>query len=212
MTTDAQFWNKASANYAKSPIKDMESYHYTLGRTRSYLGAQDRVLELGCGTGSTALELAPSVSHVTATDFSQGMLAYGRTRAAEQGVANVTFQPTSVGNDGLGDATFDAVMGFNLFHLVKDIDGAFADIHARLKPGGLFISKTPCLGEPGLGVKLALLLRLIPLMQLVGKAPFVAMLSVNVLERALTRAGFEIIETGNFPAKPVSRYIVARRV
>ena len=50
--------------YAKSPIKDVPAYEYTLGRTRSYLKPTDAVLELGCGTGGTALKLADAVAHL----------------------------------------------------------------------------------------------------------------------------------------------------
>ena len=52
------FWDGAAENYAKSPIRDVEAYNYTLERTRTYLSPTDKVLEVGCGTGSTALLLA----------------------------------------------------------------------------------------------------------------------------------------------------------
>ncbi|WP_372885256.1 class I SAM-dependent methyltransferase [Shimia sp.] len=210
MKNDAKFWDKIAAKYAADPISDIQSYEYTLGRTRSYLGADDRVLEIGCGTGSTALQLAPSVAHVTASDFSGAMLQFGRDKARAQGVDNIDFACIDVA-DPPDDSQYDAILGFNLFHLVKDIDQVFADIHARLKPGGLFISKTPCLGGGDLGLRFGLLKLMIPVMQMVGKAPFVRLLSIKELESAMSQAGFHIIETGNFPAKPPSRYVVARR-
>lgn len=210
MRVDASFWDKIAPKYARDPIRDMEAYEYTLGRTRSYLTANDRVLEVGCGTGSTALLLAPSVGHITASDFSEGMLDQGREKARAEDVHNITFANIDVAAP-TGENTYDAVLGFNLFHLVKDMDAAFADIHKHLKPGGLFISKTPCLSEPGLGWKFGVLKLAIPVMQLIGKAPFVNVMSICDLERAITGAGFEIIESGNFPATPPSRYLVARR-
>ncbi len=210
MQADAKFWDKAATKYAADQIKDMTSYEYTLGRTRSYLNATDTVFEVGCGTGSTALQLAPSVAHITASDFSQSMLQFGRDKAQAQGIDNIDFVCVDVAAPNT-DQTYDAILGFNLFHLVHDMDKAFADIHSRLKPGGLFISKTPCLSEGGLGFKFGLMKMAIPLMQVLGKAPFVRMLSISELETSITKAGFDIIETGNFPAKPASRYIVARR-
>lgn len=211
MKTDATFWDKIAPKYARDPIKDMDAYEYTLGRTRSYLTPTDTVLELGCGTGSTALLLAPSVARITASDFSDGMLEIGREKAREEGVENVSFRNIDVATT-VQEQEYDAVLGFNLFHLVRDIDAAFADIHKNLKPGGLFISKTPCLAQGGLGFKFGLLKLMIPVMQLFGKAPFVNLLSIDQLEAAVTGAGFEIIESGNFPATPPSRYLVARRV
>ena len=81
MTSDARFWNKIAAKYAKSPIRDEAAYRYTLERTRSYLKDGDTVAELGCGTGSTAIELAPAVSRMVATDLSSAMLDVGKERA-----------------------------------------------------------------------------------------------------------------------------------
>ena len=211
MRVDASFWDKIAPKYVKSPIRDVEAYEYTLGRTRSYLKSEDSVLELGCGTGSTALLLAPSVAQYTASDYSDAMLAFGREKAGAEGVDNLDFANIDVADPKL-DQSYDVIMGFNLFHLVKDMEASFAAIHARLKPGGLFISKTPCLSEPGLGMKFGLMKLAIPVMQLFGKAPFVRMLSVRELEAAMIGAGFKIIESGNFPASPPSRYLVARRM
>ena len=64
------FWDRIAPKYAKSPVRDQQAYEATLARTRSYLGAEDKVLELGCGTGSTALILADAVAEYTATDLS----------------------------------------------------------------------------------------------------------------------------------------------
>ncbi|WP_127112900.1 class I SAM-dependent methyltransferase [Shimia sediminis] len=210
MRTDANFWTKIAPKYARNDIRDMEAYEYTLGRTRSYLRDTDSVLEVGCGTGSTALLLAPSVARITASDFAEGMLEIGRDKARTQGVDNITFANIDVADPAL-DQSYDAILGFNLFHLIRDLDASLADVHKALKPGGMFISKTPCLAQGGLGFKFGLLKLMIPLMQLLGKAPFVKMLTIQELETAVTNAGFEIIESGNFPAKPPSRYLVARR-
>lgn len=210
MAAAAKFWDGIAAKYSRTPIRDIESYEYTLGQTRSYLSKQHKILELGCGTGSTALLLASSVAHVTASDFSEAMLGIGRDKAQAEGIGNISFRAIDITtpNDG---QTFDAILGFNLFHLVPDIEAVFADIHARLEPGGLFISKTPCLAEGGLGLKFGLLKFMLPVMQLFGKAPYVNLFDIDTLESAVTQAGFDVIESGNYPAKPPSRYLVARK-
>ncbi|MEL6287025.1 MAG: class I SAM-dependent methyltransferase, partial [Pseudomonadota bacterium] len=53
--------------------------------------AEGRVLELGCGTGSTALLLAPSVAQITGTDISGEMVRIANGKAADQGAQSVTF-------------------------------------------------------------------------------------------------------------------------
>lgn len=212
MQTDAKFWDKLAERYARSPIGDMESYEYTLGRTRSYLKPTDRVLELGCGTGMTAVRLAESAGSVLASDVSANMVEIGKRRAAEAGAGNVSFVQADVDDDGLREDPCDVVMAFNLLHLIEDTDAALARIAGMVKPGGLFISKTACLAEGGGTLKLRLIMMALPLMQLFGKAPFVRFLKIAELERALERAGFQIVESGNFPAKPPSRYLVARKL
>ena len=65
MTATAKFWDGIAEKYAKSPIRDIESYEHTLQRTVSYLKPTDQVLELGCGTGRTALRLSGRGLHRT---------------------------------------------------------------------------------------------------------------------------------------------------
>ena len=89
MTQAARFWNRHADDYAKKPIKDEASFHQTLDRTRSYLSSGDQVLEIGCGTGTAALLLAPSVAQITATDISSRMVEIGREKASAEAVENV---------------------------------------------------------------------------------------------------------------------------
>ncbi len=209
MMSSATFWDKQARGYAKSPIGDMEAYEYTLGRTRSYLKNSDHAMEIGAGTGSTAIKLADAVKQLTVTDISGEMLEIGKERAADAGVHNLSFV-RAVAADA-PEGPFDVVLAHNLLHLVDNLESDLADIAWRVKPGGLFISKTPCIAEPGLGFKFGLLKLAIPVMQLFGKAPFVRHLHIAELEKMIDAAGFDIIETGNFPVRPPSRYIVARK-
>ncbi len=203
MTAHA-FWDGIAPKYAKQPIKDQTAYEQTLERIRAHLNADDHVLELGCGTGATALLLAPHVRHMTATDISPGMIAQAHLRM--NGEKNVTFEAAEPHELTPPDGGYDVVMAQNLIHLIEDTEGFVADAHRLLKPGGVFISKTPCLAHFNRFVKL-----IIPVMQFFGKAPFVKSLSITELEGAIAWDGFEIIETGSYPAKPPNRFLVARK-
>lgn len=209
MTDAATFWDKIAPKYAQDPIKDMAAYEYTLERTRSYLGADDRVLELGCGTGSTALQLAPHVRQIVGTDVSPAMIKIATEKAVSGGIQNAEFRAMGAQDAAKLQEGFDAVLGFNLFHLVPSAEDIFADVHQMLPKGGYFISKTPCLGDTSVGFKRFLFKAMIPPMQWIGKAPFVRFMTHQDYEDALRFAGFEIVEAGNFPA--ISRYVVARR-
>ena len=207
--TDAQFWDRIAEKYAKSPISNMDAYEYTLERTRSYLGSDDTVLEVGCGTGTTALALAPSAGHIVASDLSSAMITVGQQKATDAAIENVSFAVAGV--EALPEGAFDVVMSFNLLHLLRDLDGGLEQIAGRVRPGGVFISKTICMKGPGVPLWMRALLLALPLMQLIGKAPFVAKFSVGELEDAIIRAGFEIVETGSYPDRPARRFIVARK-
>ncbi|MEL6961015.1 MAG: class I SAM-dependent methyltransferase [Pseudomonadota bacterium] len=206
---DATFWDKVAPKYAKDPIKDMAAYEYTLGRTQSYLNADDRVLEIGCGTGSTALLLAPHVREIVGADVSPGMIDIAKAKV-DADTANATFRVSSAQEAAKTKESFDVVLGFNIFHLVNRAEDIFADIYRLLPEGGYFISKTPCLDDPSFGLKRFLIKAILPPMRWVGKAPsLVRGFTQKELENAIQFAGFEIVESGNFPA--ISRYIVARK-
>ena len=206
------FWDRIAPKYARSPVRDQQAYEATLARTRSYLGTEDSVLELGCGTGSTALTLAGAVASYTATDLSPGMIGFGKRKATEQGVGNVRFVAADVFDPILDGEQYDVVTGFNLFHLLEDPEAAMERVASLLKPGGLFISKTPCPTDGSAPWKMKLMLLAVPVMQAIGKAPFVRFQTIAGLERSISNAGFQIIEVGNYPVSPPNHFVVARKL
>lgn len=206
---DSRFWDRIARKYAKSPISDMAGYERTLDRTRHYLKPNSAVLEVGCGTGTTALKLAASVEHYVATDISSEMITIAREKAEAEAAGNITFEAGAPDESPWPDATFDVVLAFNLLHLVKARKDALAGMRRLLKPGGLFISKTPCLKEMNPFIRL-----LVPVMQAVGQAPYVAIFSGEELEREIVAAGFEIIERDRHGAtkKDPRPFLVARKL
>lgn len=195
MKTNENFWDRVADKYAASPIKNMAAYERTLARTRSYLSTEQDVLEVGCGTGSTALILAPDVRDMTATDISRRMIEIGEGKARDQEVKNVTFRQAALPDATLAPESYDAILCFNTLHLVTDLPAVLRNLHGALKPGGVFISKTVCLAQ-----QTRLWAIPIFLMRLVGKAPYVNMLTFDAIERAIAAEGFEIVETGTDPA------------
>ncbi len=214
---DAHFWNQVARKYANDRIKDMAGYERTVERTRLLLAATSNVLEIGCGTGTTALTLASAVATITATDVSSEMIAIAREKARAQGCQTVTFAVAAA--NGAPDKTapvncapnsiYDAVLAFNLLHLVADRASTLAHVRTVLKPGGLFISKTPCLSEMNRLIRYA-----VPVARMVGKAPFVTFFSAPELEAEIDAAGFAIMarERHGSSRKDPRIFIVARRV
>lgn len=206
---DAQFWDRIARQYAKDPVADPEGYARSVQRCQALLAPTARVLELGCGTGTTALQLAPRVAAYTGSDLSPEMITIAEEKRAAAGVSSLRF----VVADALapmpeGDR-YDAVLAMNLLHLVPDLPATLGQVHARLAPGGLFISKTACLSDMNPLIRL-----LLPLMRWVGKAPAsVRCFTAGQLEAALRAAGFEVVAVERHASKgrDTRPFIVARR-
>jgi len=99
-----------------------------------------RVLELACGTGDPALEIARRVGpngHVTATDLSPQMLEECRKNAAAAGIANMDFAVADAENLQFGSASFDRVTSRLGAMYFVDVQRAFAEIQRVLAPGGI---------------------------------------------------------------------------
>ena len=185
--TNAAFWNKAAPKYAKDAIGDMPAYEETLDRMREILQPHHRVLELGCGTGSTALELADSVDRYIGTDVASKMVKIAKGKLTEQSPRNLSFAVQDAGV--MTSGSNDVVLALNLLHLLPDLENTLAEIYKALPSGGLLISKTGLLKDG-----LWLLPLVIPLMRTIGKAPFVRSLSEESLIGLLENAGFKVTE------------------
>lgn len=142
-TRATAFWNRFADRYAARQIKDVAAYHAMLAQAASCLGAGDRVLELGCGTGTMAVRLAEGVSRYRATDFSDRMIEIARAKPAP---ASLEFQ-VSTAETAFDDAPFDVICAFNLLHLVDDMPALLNQIHEALVPGGVLISRTWCFAD-----------------------------------------------------------------
>ncbi|KUF10456.1 class I SAM-dependent DNA methyltransferase [Pseudoponticoccus marisrubri] len=199
---DATFWDRIADRYAARQVSDPQAYADTLDRVRHWLRPEWDVLELGCGTGTTALALVGGVRRMTATDLSPAMIEIAR--AKPDCPASLRFEVAGAA-DAIRPGTHDAILAFNLLHLVTDLPDLLGTIRQGLRPGGMFLSKTPCIAgkhhyRP-----------LIAALQLFGKAPRpIHFLSTAGLEQQIATAGFEIVETGDYPARPPSRLVVAR--
>jgi ubiquinone/menaquinone biosynthesis C-methylase UbiE len=96
-----------------------------------------RVLDLGIGPGTSALEMAgadPSRAHV-GLDRSAWMLRLARRRAAAAGVALPLVRADAL-RLPFRDGSLDAATGHSVLYLLDDPAGALAEVHRALRPGG----------------------------------------------------------------------------
>jgi len=204
MSDPSRFWDRISTRYARQPVADEVVYARKLAQTQERLKPDWEVLEIGCGTGNTAIAHAPHVKHVRAVDFSKKMLAYGQDRAARERVRNVQFD--CAGLDDIDTSRpYDAVLMLSLLHLVPDWQGAIDKAWALTRPGGIFVSSTACMTTAALPLRLAL-----PLLARFGLAPRISAFTADELTAAITARGFEIEERWQ-PGPREALFIIARR-
>ncbi len=197
-----RFWNRIAARYAARPLKNVPAYEAMLADVASRLKHTDNVLEIGCGTGGTAIRLAPGVAQWTATDFSAEMVKIAKTKPSE---GNVRFVVSDASN-AFDGGPFDAICAFNVLHLVDNLPEMLTRIHAHLKPGGQLICKTWCFADMKLSVR-----ALFPVLRVFGLFPVAASLSAFQLCQAIRDAGYEIVDKRIFGDYPQNPYIVASK-
>ena len=203
-----KFWDKTAERYAKSPISDDASYQRKLVETQSFFTRDMNILEFGCGTGSTAIHHAPHVQHVEALDISANMLNVGREKAREKGIKNIGFSRATLAEFNADAASLDAVLGLNVLHLIPDRQAVIAEAARILKPGGIFVSSTACLGHSYLRfITLAA-----PLGKLLGLMPDVYVMAEAELAKEITDAGFVIERQWHHGKGGISVFIIARKV
>ena len=200
------FLDKIAKGYAKSKIMDIKSYERKLEKTQEYLSKNMRLLEVGCGTGMTACLHAPHVKHVHATDISPAMVEIAKNRAMTDNIANISFEVCSTSTLSVEDESQDVILAMSLLHLIENPTDALGELRKKLKPGGLFISSTICLGD-----KMKLLRFILPLMRLVGFAPdIVHFFEKDKLLDIIQRQGFSI-EYKWQPSEKAALFIIARK-
>ncbi|MCU1353384.1 MAG: SAM-dependent methyltransferase [Acidimicrobiales bacterium] len=98
----------------------------------------ERVLDVGCGPGTTSVELARRVGPtgtVVGVDISGAMVAAAERRADRSGTTNATFTVADAGADPLGNG-FDAVYSRFGVMFFDDPTAAFTNLGRALRPGG----------------------------------------------------------------------------
>lgn len=106
---------------------------------RAQLGPGDAALDICCGTGDLALELAKRVTpggHVVGCDFSEPMLDLARGKASRRGAEGVRFEWADALELPYDAERFDAIsVGFGARNLA-DLDRGLREMARVLKPGG----------------------------------------------------------------------------
>ncbi|GMG83706.1 hypothetical protein LNKW23_29190 [Paralimibaculum aggregatum] len=199
----ARFWDRIAAKYAARPVSDAATYAEKLEIQRRLLGPDMDVLEIGCGTGTTALALASGVRSYLATDISEAMIGIARAKQGAPG--QLRFERAALDELSFHADSFDVVLAHSLLHLVEDRDAALDRIRMLVKPGGLLIASTACIGD-----SMPWLRYVLPLGHAIGRLPLVRVFSADQLAASLEGAGFTIRQRW-LPKRRAALFTVAER-
>ena len=126
--------------------RDADSYEQVMGRWSLRLAplfvehagaaAGERLLEVGCGTGSLTFTLARSVdfAELSAIDYAQVYVDAARARIADP---RVRIEQGDAAKLGFPDARFDRALSLLVLHFVGDPAGAVAEMRRVVRPGGV---------------------------------------------------------------------------
>jgi 2-polyprenyl-3-methyl-5-hydroxy-6-metoxy-1,4-benzoquinol methylase len=205
-----KLWDRMATKWDKPGVSLGEKDVKLIDKTKKYLDAGSVLLDYGCATGSICFELAGTAKAVYGVDLSSKMIDIAKSKASKNKTSNVSFINGSIFNEALKTESFDVITAFSILHLVEDTPQVFERIYKLLKPGGVFISETPCMGN---GKLLSALIK-IPLFlaSKTGLLPRINFFKAKGLADAMTKANFRIVENSDLSSGAIKEgYIAAKK-
>ncbi|MBO5513055.1 MAG: methyltransferase domain-containing protein [Mogibacterium sp.] len=201
-----EYWNKRAASYDDQVMGEYaDANEQTVLRSLAYCKDTDEMLEIACGTGVMTLGIANHVGHITAVDISSAMLC--RLREKAQGRCdNLTLIHSDIFDHKFDDKHFDVIAAYNVLLYMENIDEVLERIHSLLKPGGMFLSATDCVGGLDNADAEEKRKRVEN-----GELSFVGFFTPEELAETIEKAGFTVLESENIHEGTPNQFIAARR-
>lgn len=207
MNKSEKFWDRTASTYDQEEKKDAQTYVTVIEKTKKYLKNSDVVLDFGCGTGLISNEIADQVTMIHAIDTSSNMIEIARKKAEGRRIENIDHTHSTLFNERCETGSFDVILAFHVLHLVDDAHVIMQRINELLKPGGLLISVTPCMGEKG-----AFLSSLLSLGSKTGLLPKIRAFKIDELENVIAQETFDMVENECLHRSSQEYFIVARKI
>ncbi|MHA1992750.1 MAG: class I SAM-dependent methyltransferase [Candidatus Hodarchaeales archaeon] len=205
MSKSEKFWDRMAKNYDREEENDKPVRTKVIERSRKYLKTEDSVLDFGCGTGLFCHEIAENVKLIHAIDISSNMIEIAKRKGEERKIKNIEYFHTTIFNEKYEKDSYDVILTFYILHLLEDSTKVMNKINELLKPGGLLISLTPCIGERNRLISI-----LFSFLSKIRLVPKIRSFKFLELEELIIKGNFEITETEQVHSPEY--FIVAKKV
>jgi ubiquinone/menaquinone biosynthesis C-methylase UbiE len=146
-------YNAAADHFDDSPLSFWDRY----GRRtveKLCLSPGSSVLDVGCGTGASAIPAALMVGpsgRVVGADLAERLLDIAKAKSSAQNLHNIEFRRSDMAALGYADGSFDAVVCVFAIFFVTDMANQVRELWRMVRPGGKLAITTwgPRMFEPG---------------------------------------------------------------
>jgi len=167
-------------------------------------------MDYGCGTGTASCEFSSQVKEIQGIDISSEMIRIAKEKAVVSKIDNVHFEKADLFEDKFQNESFDVILAFNMLHTVPNPQNVVYRINDLLKPDGIFISVTPCLGQK-MSFLVNLQIQLVRILCKFGVIPIpIRRIKSSDIDILLAKGEFEAIESEEI-FKGASSYFVAAK-
>jgi len=208
MDKSEKFWDRAAKDFTDHEQQTQLSENKDFITTLKYLNENDTVLDYGCATGIISNAIADKVKEIHAIDISSRMIEIAKRKADERYITNIKYAQATIYDERYQKEAFSAILAFRILHMLENPHLIVRRINELLKPGGVFISVTACMGN-----KMAFLSILVFLASKMRILPqHINMFKLPELQGIISSEGFHIVEYERMDDNIPHYCIVARKL
>jgi len=134
------------------------------------------------------------------------MIEIAKKKAEDRKIQNICYTHSTIFDERYKSGSFDVILVFYILHLLEDTQLVMQRIYELLKPGGLIISVTPCMGER------TYFKSILSIASKIGIIPKIKSFKISELKHSITKGNFEIGETECLHHKSQQYFIVAKKM
>ena len=193
------YYSQAAPSFHASYQADanrLERVRVWRGFIARHVAASGLAYDLGCGSGILACELAHRGLEVVGVDGAAGMLDIARQSAAEQRLANVTFEQHYLPIENSRSwRSADSVISSSALEYLESLPEAFGSIRELLRPGGTLVFSVSNRQSVS-----RMLVRMVH--RLTGRPAYFGLLkqfrTIDQVRQELDASGFDLLEGAHF--------------